>query len=87
VYEVVGSTPYPSAADVLYLLFYPVMLGANGVLPSARAAPRSRSKPGPPVIRLQPRRGPRRAPRPILDLELSRPAGRWGMGRTWSGGA
>jgi hypothetical protein len=33
VYEVVGSTPYPSAADVLYLLFYRVMLGANGVLP------------------------------------------------------
>src|SRR5450755_4594958 len=27
VYEVVGSKPYPSAADVLYLLFYPVMLG------------------------------------------------------------
>ena len=27
VYEVVGSAPYPSAADVLYLLFYPVMLG------------------------------------------------------------
>ena len=26
-YEVVGSPPYPSAADVLYLLFYPVMLG------------------------------------------------------------
>jgi len=27
VYEVVGSAPYPSAADVLYLLFYPAMLG------------------------------------------------------------
>jgi len=27
VYEVVGSKPYPSAADVPYLLFYPVMLG------------------------------------------------------------
>src|SRR5512142_730334 len=36
IYEVVGSAPYPSAADVLYLLFYPVMLCALLRFPAAR---------------------------------------------------
>ena len=36
VYEVAGSAPYPSAADVLYLLFYPAMLWALLRFPAAR---------------------------------------------------
>ncbi len=36
IYEVAGTAPYPSAADVLYLLFYPVMLWALLRFPAAR---------------------------------------------------
>jgi len=36
VYEAIGSKPYPSLADVFYLLFYPIMLWGLLVLPGQR---------------------------------------------------
>jgi len=36
VYDVLGKTPYPSVADVLYLSFYPLMLAGLLSLPMAR---------------------------------------------------
>jgi diguanylate cyclase len=36
VYELVGRKPYPSAADALYLVFYPLMLGGVLSFPVAR---------------------------------------------------
>jgi diguanylate cyclase (GGDEF)-like protein len=42
VYDLLGKTPYPSIADVLYLSFYPLMLVGLLSLPVARSAIRTR---------------------------------------------
>lgn len=42
VYELIGRKPYPSAADGLYLVFYPLMLAGLLSFPVARRAPMER---------------------------------------------